>query len=91
MVDHCDVDDECLRALISSIGDIDEWGLLDYEINVGGEYNEIASEPIIEEQRQRDSIHIEENMSRLNQIMFMLGRLFGDKEEAYETYICMHC
>lgn len=48
MVDHCDVDDECLRALISSIVDIDEWGLLDYEINVGGEYNERALEHIIE-------------------------------------------
>lgn len=37
------------------------------------EYNEIASEPIIEEQRERDSIHIEENTEQVESNNIYVG------------------
>lgn len=57
MVDHSNVSDECSRAEISSIGDIDKLGLLDYETNVGVKYNKIATQTILEEQRERFDPH----------------------------------
>lgn len=68
MADRYDVNDERSRHIIGSIDDIDEWGLLDHETNVGVEYNEIEAEPITEG---------EERLKRLKQTAF----LFADIRE----------
>lgn len=42
------------RAFISFLDGIEEWRLLDYETNIGVEYNKIEAKPT-NEKRERDS------------------------------------
>lgn len=72
MADRGNVNDECSRAMITSIDHIDEWG---YSImnptNVG--FNELEAEPIVKEEGGEVRSTSTKIPRKLNQMVFILA------------------
>lgn len=62
------------------INDIDEKGLFGCENCQGVEFNELETEPLIEEQGG----DIKDNVGEVESNLIYVDRVFGDEEEAYE-------
>lgn len=81
MAELCAADDECSRAWRIFIDDITRGGY--YRRNRDVEYNEMGADPITKEKGKGDSVHAEEFESN----SFYFGRIFTDKNKAYDAYI----
>lgn len=76
------------------LDDIEEWKLLDYETNKGAEYNEMETEPIVEEQGGgargggggEDLINVEKNTKEVESTRIHVDKIFGNEEGAYDAY-----
>lgn len=80
MADLSNVGDECSQAWRTSIDDIDDLGLLDYHTN------QMGADPIAEEPKEGDLVHIEDDDEEVESDDSFVDRVFGVKNEVYDAY-----